>query len=96
MRRRIAEKMALAKAKIPHITIVEEIDMTNLEELRKELNTAHGDTRPKLTLLPFVIKAIVEAAREQPGINAHFDDDAGIITEYGGIHVGIATQTDNG
>ena len=96
MRRRIAEKMALAKAKIPHITIVEEVDMTNLEDLRKELNTTHAETRPKLTLLPFVIKAIVEAAREQPAINAHFDDDAGIITEYGGIHVGIATQTDSG
>lgn len=96
MRRRIAEKMALAKAKIPHITIVEEVDMTNLEDLRKELNATHAETRPKLTLLPFVIKAIVEAAREQPEINAHFDDDGGVITEYGGIHVGIATQTDSG
>jgi 2-oxoisovalerate dehydrogenase E2 component (dihydrolipoyl transacylase) len=96
LRRRIAEKMALAKAKIPHITIVEEVDMTNLEELRKELNETHAGTRPKLTLLPFVVKAIVEAAREQPGVNAHFDDDAGVITEFGGIHVGIATQTDNG
>jgi 2-oxoisovalerate dehydrogenase E2 component (dihydrolipoyl transacylase) len=96
LRRRIAEKMALSKAKIPHITIVEEIDMTNLEDLRKELNETHADTRPKLTLLPFVIKAIVEAARKQSEINAHFDDDAGIITEYGGIHVGIATQTPNG
>lgn len=96
MRRRIAEKMALAKAKIPHITIVEEVDMTNLEDLRKELNATHAETRPKLTLLPFVIKAIVEAAREQPEINAHFDDDGGIITEIGGIHVGIATQTDSG
>jgi 2-oxoisovalerate dehydrogenase E2 component (dihydrolipoyl transacylase) len=96
LRRRIAEKMALAKAKIPHITIVEEVDMNNLEELRKELNETHAETRPKLTLLPFVVKAIVEAAREQPGVNAHYDDDAGMITEYGGIHVGIATQTDNG
>lgn len=96
MRRRIAEKMALSKAKIPHITIVEEVDMTNLEDLRKELNATHADTRPKLTLLPFVIKAIVEAARAQPEINSHFDDEAGIITEYGGIHVGIATQTDGG
>lgn len=96
IRRRIAEKMALAKAKIPHITIVEEIDVTNLEELRAELNTTHADTRPKLTLLPFVIRAIVEAVHEQPEINAHFDDDGGVITEYGGVHVGIATQTDAG
>lgn len=96
LRRRIAEKMALAKAKIPHITIVEEIDMTNLEELRKELNETHADDRPKLTILPFVIKAIVEAVRAQPEVNARFDDQAGIISEYGGIHVGIATQTPNG
>ncbi|MBU2534104.1 MAG: 2-oxo acid dehydrogenase subunit E2, partial [Alphaproteobacteria bacterium] len=96
LRRRIAEKMALAKARIPHITIVEEIDVTNLEDLRNELNATHADTRPKLTLLPFVIKAIVEAVRHQPGINAHFDDEAGIITEYGGLHVGIATQTPDG
>ena len=96
MRRRIAEKMALAKAKIPHITIVEEIDVTNLEDLRAELNTTHEDSRAKLTILPFVMKAIVEAVREQPALNAHFDDDAGVINQYGGVHIGIATQTPNG
>jgi 2-oxoisovalerate dehydrogenase E2 component (dihydrolipoyl transacylase) len=96
MRRRIAERMAIANAKIPHITIVEEVDMTNLEDLRKELNATHAETRPRLTLLPFVIKAIVEAVRGQPAINAHFDDDGGVITEYGGVHVGIATQTESG
>ena len=96
MRRRIAEKMALAKAKIPHITIVEEVDVTNLEDLRAELNTTHEGSRAKLTILPFVIKAIVEAVREQPALNAHFDDDAGVIHQYGGVHIGIATQTPNG
>ena len=96
LRRRIAEKMALSKAKIPHITIVEEVDVDNLEELREELNNTYADTRPKLTLLPFMIKAIVEAVREQPELNAHFDDEAGIIKEFGGIHIGIATQTPNG
>jgi 2-oxoisovalerate dehydrogenase E2 component (dihydrolipoyl transacylase) len=96
LRRRIADKMALAKAKIPHITIVEEVDVTNLEDLRSELNGASGEARPRLTQLPFVIKAIVEAVREQPALNAHFDDEAELITEYGGVHVGIATQTDAG
>ncbi|MEM7748798.1 MAG: dihydrolipoamide acetyltransferase family protein [Pseudomonadota bacterium] len=96
MRRRIAEKMALAKAKIPHITIVEEIDVTNLEDLRAELNTSHEGSRAKLTILPFVMKAIVEAVREQPALNAHFDDEAGVIHQYGGVHIGIATQTPNG
>ena len=96
MRRRIAEKMALAKAKIPHITIVEEVDVTSLEDLRTELNTTHEGSRAKLTILPFVMKAIVEAVREQPALNARFDDDAGVIKQYGGVHIGIATQTPNG
>ena len=96
MRRRIAERMALANARIPHITIVEEIDMTSLEELREELNAAKTRVRPKLTLLPFLIMAIVAAVGEQPGLNAHFDDEAGILTQFGGVHVGIATQTESG
>jgi 2-oxoisovalerate dehydrogenase E2 component (dihydrolipoyl transacylase) len=96
LRRRIAEKMARAKARIPHITIVEEVDVTSLEDLRAELNATHEGSRAKLTILPFVIKAIVEAVREQPTLNAHFDDDAGVINQYGGVHIGIATQTPNG
>ncbi len=96
MRRRIAERMALSNARIPHITIVEEIDMTGLEGLREELNAAKTRVRPKLTLLPFLIMAIVAAVGEQPGLNAHFDDEAGIIKQFGGVHVGIATQTPSG
>ena len=96
LRRRIAEKMALAKHKIPHITIVEEVDVDNLEDLRTELNNNYADTRPKLTLLPFMMKAIVEAVREQPEMNAHFDDEEGLIRQYGGVNIGIATQTPNG
>ena len=96
LRRKIAERVALANSRIPHITIVEEIDMTNLEELREELNATKNHSRPKLTLLPFIIKAIVTAVHEQPAINAHFDDEAGVIKQHGGVHVGIATQTANG
>ncbi|MGI9425440.1 MAG: dihydrolipoamide acetyltransferase family protein [Hyphomicrobiaceae bacterium] len=96
LRRRIAERMAIANAKIPHITIIEEIDINNLEGLREELNERYEGARPKLTILPFIIKAIVEAVREQPGLNAHFDDEAGVIYQHGGVHAGIATQTPTG
>ncbi len=96
LRRKIAERMAEAKRHIPHITIVEEVDVTQLEELRAGLNNDKKEGRPRLTLLPFVIRAIVKAVKEQPGLNAHFDDEADIIRQFGGVHVGIATQTPNG
>ena len=96
LRRKIAEKMALSHAKIPHITIVEEINVHYLEELRAELNEKHREVRGKLTLLPFVMKSIVEAVREQPELNAHYDDEAETITRYKGVHIGVATQTSSG
>ena len=96
MRRKIAEKMSLAKRQIPHITIVEEVEMGALEDLRAALNQKHKNDRPKLTLLPFLMRAIVEAVREQPGLNARFDDEAGVIHRHGGVHIGIATQTPQG
>lgn len=96
MRRKIAEKMSLSKRQIPHITIVEEVEMGALEDLRAALNKKHQGERPKLTLLPFLMRAIVEAVREQPGLNARFDDEAGVIHRHGGVHIGIATQTPQG
>ncbi|WP_170401992.1 dihydrolipoamide acetyltransferase family protein [Ruegeria arenilitoris] len=96
MRRKIAEKMQLSKRQIPHITIVEEVEIEALDALRVALNDKHKGDRPKLTMLPFLMRAIVEAVREQPGLNARFDDEAGIIHRHGGVHVGIATQTPNG
>lgn len=96
MRRKIAEKMALAKARIPHITIVEEVDVSALEDLRASLNARHGAARGKLTLLPFVMRAIVTALRDQPEMNAHYDDEAGVIRQFDGVHIGIATQTGAG
>ena len=88
--------MALAKSRIPHITYVEEIDVTALEELRAALNKEKRADRPKLTLLPFLMRAMVKAIAEQPGMNALFDDEAGIIHRHGGVHIGIATQTPGG
>ncbi len=96
MRRKIAEKMALSHRQIPHITIVEEIEMGTLEDLRAALNEKHAGERPKLTLLPFLMRAIVEAVREQPEMNALFDDEAGVIHRHGGVSIGIATQTPQG
>jgi 2-oxoisovalerate dehydrogenase E2 component (dihydrolipoyl transacylase) len=96
MRRKIAEKMAISKRQIPHITIVEEVEMSALEDLRAVLNAKHKGERAKLTLLPFLMRAIVEAVREQPELNARYDDEAGVILRHGGVHVGIATQTPNG
>src|SRR5215468_3688416 len=96
LRRKIAERMSLANAHIPHITIIEEVDLTNLEELRDELNAARKGTQIKLTPLPFLMRAIVVAVREQPEFNAHFNDEVGSVTQFGAVHIGIATQTPNG
>ncbi len=96
LRRRIAEKMAASKSRIPHYTIVEEVDVTELEELRAALNVKHADERGKLTFLPFIVSAIVLAARDHPGVNGHFDDEAGMLRLSEAIHVGVATQTQAG
>ncbi|MFD1327845.1 dihydrolipoamide acetyltransferase family protein [Mycoplana ramosa] len=96
LRRRIAEKMRLAVSRIPHITYVEEVDVTDLEDLRATMNAGRKPDQPKLTILPFLMRALVKALGEQPGINATFDDDAGIITRHGAVHIGIATQTPAG
>lgn len=94
LRRKIAERMQIAKRQIPHITIVEEVDVTALEDLRAKLNAEGG--RAKLTVLPFLVKAMGRALREQPALNATYDDEAGVVRRYGGVHVGIATQTASG
>ena len=95
LRRKIAERMVEAKRNIPHITIVEEVDVSSLEQLRSSLNAERGD-KPKLTILPFLMRAMVTALKEQPNLNALYDDDAGIVREYGAAHIGIATQTPGG
>ena len=100
LRRKIAEKMRIAKSRIPHITYVEEVDVTALEDLRAALNkekrAAKGAERPKLTLLPFLMRAMVKAIAEQPQLNSLFDDEAGVIQRHGGVHIGIAAQTPAG
>lgn len=96
LRRKIAERMTLANSHIPHITIVEEVDVTALEDLRGRLNKDHAGERGKLTVLPFLMRAMVRAVGEQPHLNALFDDEAGIMRQHAGVHIGIATQTPSG
>ncbi|MGH8380279.1 dihydrolipoamide acetyltransferase family protein [Pseudomonas sp.] len=96
LRRKIAQRMQDAKRRVAHFSYVEEIDVTALEELRLHLNKQWGDSRGKLTLLPFLVRAMVVALRQFPQINATYDDEAQVITRHGAVHVGIATQGDNG
>ena len=96
MRRRIAENMAESAHRVAHFSYVEEVDVTALEELRAALNAGATEERPKLTLLPFLILGIVKAVVEFPQINAHYDDENEIITRFGAVHLGVATQTTNG
>jgi 2-oxoisovalerate dehydrogenase E2 component (dihydrolipoyl transacylase) len=96
LRRRIAERMQDAKRRIPHFAYVEEIDMTELEDLRAHLNATRSAEQPKLTVLPFLLRALVRVLPQFPQINAHFDDEAGIVRRFSAIHAGIATQTDAG
>ncbi|WP_404301548.1 dihydrolipoamide acetyltransferase family protein [Alicycliphilus denitrificans] len=96
LRRKIAQKMQEAKRRIPHFSYVEEVDVTELEALRQRLNQIHGVTRGKLTLLPFLARAMVLALRDFPQINARYDDEAGHVTRYEAVHLGVATQTDAG
>ncbi len=95
MRRKIAENMAASKRAIPHFTYVEEMDVTALEDMRADLNANRGG-RPKLTMLPFLIVAICRTIPQFPMINARYDDEGGVVTRYGAVHLGMATQTDAG
>jgi 2-oxoisovalerate dehydrogenase E2 component (dihydrolipoyl transacylase) len=96
LRRKIAQKMQESKRRIPHFAYVEEVDVTELEKLRAFLNETRREGLPKLTLLPFIMRAVVLSVADYPQINAHFDDAAGIITRYRAVHLGIATQTRSG
>lgn len=95
MRRRIADNMAASKRNIPHFTYVEEIDVTAIEAMRADLNSNRG-SKPKLTLLPLLIVAICKSIPQFPMINARFDDENGVVTRHGSVHLGMATQTDAG
>lgn len=95
MRRKIAQNMSDSKRNIPHFSYVDEIDMTDFEDMRGDLNANRGE-RPKLTMLPLMIAAICKSLPKFPMLNATFDDQAGQVTRHGAVHLGLATQTDQG
>jgi 2-oxoisovalerate dehydrogenase E2 component (dihydrolipoyl transacylase) len=95
LRKRIAQNMAESKRNIPHFSYVEECDVTELERLRADLNANRGN-KPKLTMLPLLIAAICRTLPDFPMINARYDDEAGVVTRHGAVHLGMATQTDKG
>ncbi|MBN9260375.1 MAG: branched-chain alpha-keto acid dehydrogenase subunit E2 [Alphaproteobacteria bacterium 64-6] len=96
LRRRIAERLQDTMRRIPHFSYVEEVDVTDLEALRADVNETRKSGRPRLTMLPFLMRAMVAALREHPGLNARFDDTNDTLHRYGGVHIGIAVQTPNG
>ena len=96
LRRKIAEKMQDAKRRIPHFAYVEEADLTELEDLRAHLNATKRNDQPKLTLLPFLMRALALSLPDFPQINARYDDEQGVVYRHEAVDIGIATQTDNG
>jgi 2-oxoisovalerate dehydrogenase E2 component (dihydrolipoyl transacylase) len=96
LRRRIAQNMAEATRRVAHFSYVEEVDVTALEELRAALNEKAGEARPRLTMLPFLMLAMVRAVADFPQVNVHYDDDEDVIRRFGAVHLGIATQTPAG
>jgi len=96
LRRKIAEQMAISKSSIPHFSYFEEADVTELEALRQMLNASRDESRPKLTYLPFIMLALSKIMPDHPECNAHYDDQAGVVSRHGAVHIGIATQTERG
>jgi len=96
LRRKIAERMQDAKSRIPHITYVEEVDVTELESLREHMNANRKEHEPKLTILPFIMKAMVIALKDYPKLSSHYDDGEDMLYQYGAAHIGMAAQTPGG
>ena len=96
LRRAIAQKMLLSKRSIPHFTYVEEVDVTEMVALREELNRQYKVKRGELSPLALAIRAIVRAVADFPQVNGRFDEEAGVLTLYDAVHLGVATQTDAG
>lgn len=96
LRRIIAERMSQSKREIPHFAYVEEIDITELEALRKHLNSNTGDPSSRLTLLPFLGMALVRALKAFPQCNSTYDKGRNLLLQHEAVHLGVATQTPDG
>ncbi|MET0567510.1 MAG: dihydrolipoamide acetyltransferase family protein [Hyphomicrobiaceae bacterium] len=96
LRRKIAQRMQDTKRRIPHFSYIEEVDVTDLELLRSDVNATKKAGRPRLTVLPFLMRALAMALRDYPQMNARFDDETDTLYRHGGVHIGIAVQTPSG
>jgi len=96
IRRVIAQRMSDAKRNIPHFAYVEEIDVTELESLRRHLNSKLEKGSPSLTYLPFIVSALLRVLREFPQCNALYDSERNVIVRHRSVHMGVATQTPDG
>ncbi len=96
LRRLIAQRMSESKRNIPHFAYVEEVDVTELEALRRHLNGRLASGEPALTYLPFLVLALVRVLEDFPQCNAHYDAERGVIIRHRAVHVGVATQTPDG
>jgi len=96
LRRLIAQRMQEAKRHIPHFTYVEEIDVTQLEALRRRANEKKSEDKPKLTVLPFIIRALAKTLKDWPQFNARYMDERGYVSQFSDLNLGIAAQTDAG
>ncbi|SDY17057.1 dihydrolipoamide acetyltransferase family protein [Thermoactinomyces sp. DSM 45892] len=96
IRRTIAKRMVESKHTAPHVTIMDEIDVTELIELRTWAKDEAAKANVKLTYLPFIMKAVVSALKEFPMLNASIDDAAEEIVVKKYYHIGMAAATDNG
>ncbi|MEO0345178.1 MAG: dihydrolipoamide acetyltransferase family protein [Pseudomonadota bacterium] len=96
VRRVIAKKMSESKRNIPHFTYVDEIDVTQFESLRRHLNETRREGQPKLTFLPLLVTALARTLEAFPQCNATYDADREVVVRHKALHVGIATQTDDG
>jgi 2-oxoisovalerate dehydrogenase E2 component (dihydrolipoyl transacylase) len=96
LRRNIAQRMQESTRRIPHFTYVDEVDVTDLERLRAELNRQHEGARPRLTVLPLLMRAVILAIAEYPQMNGRYKDDDGVIERHRAVHFGVATQTAKG
>ena len=96
LRRKIPEQMVISKSTIPHFSYFEEADVTELEALRQMLNASRDESQSKLTYLPFIMLALSKIMPDHPECNAHYDDQAGVVSRHSAVHIGIATQTEKG
>jgi pyruvate dehydrogenase E2 component (dihydrolipoamide acetyltransferase) len=96
IRQKIAEAMARSKYTAPHVTLMDEVDVTELVKLRKEIKPIAAERGTKITYLPFIVKAMVAALRNHPQINSTLDEEKHELVVKHYYHIGIATDTDRG